>query len=130
METVTTRREFRYAIAVASVVAFWSAAAVVLIEVQRMLGTSPGWALVVKIAVVFAAAFAFMHVSGREATLEESLLAGIAWATLSIATEMFAVTHLGADWHPLLGPVGNAAYRNILLLTWIGAPALFAQRRS
>ena len=121
MNTLTIRREFRCAAIALSVVAFWIIAALLV---------STTGSLVLKTGVIVLAALAYMRIAGREATIEHALLVGMAWTSMSIVAEIIVATTSHRSWSGLLGAADHAAFRNVLLVTWLAAPAVFARRRS
>lgn len=131
MDTISMNREVRHVASAASIIAVWCVAAVLVTAAhQRLDHASVVGSMAAKLAVILLAAFAYMRVLARNVTLEHALFVGVAWALLSIITEMIAVTHFNPGWYPLLGSPSHAAFRNLLLAAWIGTPALFARRSS
>ena len=53
--------------------------------------------------------------------------APITWLFLAMVAEIVEARHLGHDWFELLGSP-DSALRNVLMIAWIVAPALFARK--
>ncbi|SRR6266568_2669922 len=83
----------------------------------------------VKVCAIVVIAFAYVRVM-REATLEHAFLVGVAWLVLAIAVEIFEAFTTGRGWFDLLGSPVHPIQRAVLLLAWIGAPALFVRNRA
>lgn len=131
MNAIAIRREFRYAAVALSVVAFWSVAALSVIAADRSLGRmSLAASLAVKVGVIVLAALAWMRIAGRHATIDQALFVGIAWTLMSMISEIIVVTSSNRSWCALLGSPDHGAARDILLVTWLAAPVLFARSRS
>ena len=86
--------------------------------------------IAVKVIVIVAIAYTYMRWTRRDATVEAALVTGIAWALLSIAAEVVVSSWSRGGWYQLLGSPRGLVWRDVLLLAWIGAPALFARRRA
>ena len=130
MNTITIKRDVRYAAAAASLVAFWVVAAVGVITADQVLQPlSAGACLAAKLGVIGLIAGMYMRFSARDATIERALFTGIAWATFSIAAELIIISRYDRSWYPFFGPPSNAAFRNVLLIAWIGSMTLFARER-
>ena len=80
-----------------------------------------------KIAIIVAAAFAYMTLGARRATIHHALAVGAAWLVLDIVVELAAAAHLHHAWTALLGSPAHPLVRLLLLITWVAAPALFAR---
>jgi hypothetical protein len=111
------------------VVLFWICAAIlvvaghVLIEPRSSAASS-----VATIAVLLGSACIYTRVAAREADVTHALGVGIAWLTLSIATEIAVASREGHAWFTLLGSPERPLLRNVVLFAWVFGPALFAQR--
>jgi hypothetical protein len=112
-------------------VAFWSLAAfIVMAAGLRLDRISNTGALLAKVAVILLVAFAYMRVGVRHAAFEHALFAGIVWASLSLLAEMVMAIRVHHAWGALIGSPAHDVLRNVLLLAWIAAPAIFARRDS
>ena len=128
MNTLTLRSHATTA--VSFTVIFWAIAAIGVAAAHRIIGlASPGASTAVQIVVILAAAAAMTIVGPRGATLDQALFAGVAWALFSIIAEIVASTNLSHPWFALVGSPAHPMLRDLLLVTWIFAPALFARRR-
>ena len=126
MSTLTLRN--RTATAIAVILPYWLVAALLIAAIDFLLDpVSLAVAVVAKVISILLVAFAYMRIGAPEATIDQALFTGIAWGFLTIAVEVFAVTSLHRQWTPLLGSPAHTASRDLLLLVWIGAPALFAR---
>lgn len=81
-----------------------------------------------KVAVIVAMAYAYMRFVVRDATMATAVIAGVAWATLSVIVEAAVGSHLHHGWYELLGSPDHALLRDVVLLAWIATPSLFARR--
>ncbi|HVR39692.1 MAG TPA: hypothetical protein VMU84_11400 [Thermoanaerobaculia bacterium] len=109
----------------ALVLLFWLIAALLVMGVNSALvRVTPGAAAVVKIAAIVSAAFGYMRLTARNATVDHALLVGLVWLLLDVGAEI-AVARFA-----LLGTPARPAMRDVLLLAWIIAPALFARSAS
>ncbi|HYM60875.1 MAG TPA: hypothetical protein VEZ11_08280 [Thermoanaerobaculia bacterium] len=112
-------------------VLFWlGAAAAVAVTHQKLDPLSPGGCATVSALIIVIAAYGYMRIGGREATVEQALLVGVTWTLLSIATELLGLTHSAHPYYPLLGSPDHTIVRDALLMVWISAPAVFARRRA
>ena len=84
----------------------------------------------VKVVAIVAAAFAYIRFTARNATFEHALLVGAAWVILAIVAEVFEASRSGHGWFDLVGSPAHPAARALLLIAWVGAPALFVRTRS
>jgi hypothetical protein len=103
---------------VARVVSFWAAAAALVWFAGRRGIAPPIAAMAVKAAAIVVAAFLYMRIAAREATLDHALFTGVGWLALSIGAEL--VTAGKAD----------LLVRSAMMFVWVVAPALFATRQS
>ena len=108
------------AIRCALVILFWTAAAALVLSLS-----SP----VLKIVAVIAVAFAYTRLTLRHASLEHALGVGVAWLLFNVIAELTVGRVLGHGWYELIGSPANAVLRNLLMITWIAAPAVFARVR-
>ena len=122
-------RQHRPLTTAALVVLFWIAAAILVITTHLEIDPrSPITGGVMVIIILIAAAFSYTRLVARTAGVNHALGVGIAWLTLSIATEIAFTTRLRHGWFTLLGSPDHPLLRNIFLFVWIFAPAFFARR--
>jgi uncharacterized membrane protein YGL010W len=107
----------------ALVLAFWSAAAVLVTMVDHALRPSP-LCVAAKVLVILTAALAYVKLTASDATLEHALLAGVAWLVLGIIAELWMTSRSGHGWYAMLGAPGHTVVRDVLLAAWALAPAL------
>ena len=113
------------------VVLFWAIAAVLVTIVHQTINPiSPIDAVLAKICVIGFAAFLYIRLTAREATVNHALFVGLMWIALSIAAEITATASSGHGWFALLGSPSEPVLRDILLFVWVGAPTLFVRARS
>ncbi|MDP9190367.1 MAG: hypothetical protein M3P06_01530 [Acidobacteriota bacterium] len=113
------------------VVLFWLVAAIFVVGVHVAIDPrSPGAGAVATIGVLIATAWLYTKLCAYEAGATHALGVGIAWLSLSIATEVALSTYAGHGWFALLGSPDRALERNVYLFVWIFAPAIFARRES
>jgi len=115
--------------AICIVVSWVIAAALVLAANYWIEPLSPTVDGVVKVAVLVGVGFGYMRVM-RESTLDHALLVGSAWLALAVAVEVFEASTTGRGWFDLIGSPAHPLIRTILLIAWVGAPALFARNQS
>ena len=114
----------------AMIVLFWIAAATAITGEHLMLDRiTPVGATAAKIATIIVAAYAYIRFTARRCTVDQALFVGIAWVLLDIATEITTTVHTGRGWHELLGSPSTPALRDMLLFSWVIAPAAFARYR-
>jgi len=112
------------------IVVFWAITAALVLAANYWLEPrSPVVDAVVKVAVLLLAGFGYMRVM-RERTLDHALLVGSAWLALAVAVEVFEASTTGRGWFDLIGSPAHPLIRTILLIAWVGAPALFARSES
>jgi len=112
------------------VVLFWIVAAVVVTLIQRTIVTaSPVSLIALKAGAIVLAAFGYVRLTARHTTLDHALLVGTVWLLLAMASELAATAHWTRRWFELLG-APDSGLRNVMILAWMAAPALFAQRRT
>ena len=114
----TSSRRFAQA---AFVVLFWIVAAIPVLA-------APSEA--VKLVAIVGAAFAYMRLAAREATLHHALTVGITWLLFDIVVELVAASVVGHGWYELIGSPAKPLLRDLQMVTWIIAPAIFARRES
>jgi hypothetical protein len=111
------------------VLLFWGVAALLVLETHRTLGeTSIVMASTSKVIAIVVVAFAYMRLVPREPTLDHALSVGVAWLFFDIVAEMTTARVVGHGWYELIGSPAVGWLRNLIMVTWIGAPALFARR--
>lgn len=125
-------RRNRFGLAWAAfVVGWWAAAALLVVLCDReLVHAAPGLSVTIKALAIFAAAAAFMHFAPRHATTDHAFIAGSSWLLLSIISEVALTFSSGHEWHALIGSTAHHALRDILLLSWVVAPVVFARHRS
>ena len=112
----------------AKVVLFWAAAALLVIAADRTISPiSAGGGAAVKVCAMLAIALAYMRLVEPEASLDHALFVGVTWLVLAIVGEIVMTAHSGRGWFELLGSP-QSALRNVVMLAWVAAPALFARR--
>ena len=112
----------------ALVVLFWILAAAPVVGAHTLFdGMMPAGAVAVKIAAIVGAAWLYTRLCARDCTVDSALLVGITWLMLDIAAEIATTRYLGRGWFDLIGAPEKTALRDLLLLTWVIAPALFAR---
>jgi len=99
-------------------VAFWIAAAIVIVAVHREACT---------LIAVVAAAYLYTRLCSAEGGVSHALGVGIAWLTLTVVTELIVARVSGHGWYTLLGRPDHPLMRNVTLFAWIFAPAVFAR---
>jgi hypothetical protein len=115
--------------AICIVVSWVLAAALVLAANAWIEPSSPVIDGAVKVGVLIAVGFVYMRVM-RQSTLEHALLVGSLWLTMAVVVEVFEASTTGHGWFELLGSPAHPIIRTILLIAWVGAPALFVRTRS
>lgn len=132
MVAIMLKRESQhYSVVFASGATVWAVAAgLVLMADQRLAHVSPGACLAAKVMIIITSALVCVRWGAGDATLERALFTGIGWAVLSIIAEMIVVSNFSQTWHPLIGSPAQPGYRDVLLLTWVGAPAMFTRSLS
>ncbi len=129
MDTTTTIP--RVAARGAMVVLFWIAAALMVFSAHQVVEPmSAAAGVTLKIVAIVAVAFAYVRVAARTATLEHALGVGVAWLALDIVAEVVTASMVGHSWFELIGSPAKPALRDLMLVTWIVAPAIFARSRS
>lgn len=125
-----TTLRYRATTTVAGSFLFWVLTAGAVATAHRYLEARfPGSCLVLSIMAIVLMAFAYMRLVARDATLDQALVIGIGWGVLAILAEVIDITSF-TPTYPLLGSPAHEAFRDLMVIAWIGAPALFARRRS
>lgn len=100
---------------------FWIAAAFLVLATHGFVDPySNAAGALLKVGAIVVAAFLYVRLTARNATVDHAVFVGLAWLMLDIISEMT----LRVD---LLGSTSAPATRNLILVTWIAAPALFAR---
>jgi len=115
--------------AICIVVSWILAAALVLAANAWIEPFSPVLDGAAKVGALIAVGFVYMRVM-RQSTLEHALLVGSLWLTMAVVVEVFEASTTGRGWFDLLGSPAHPIIRTVLLIAWVGAPALFARTRS
>jgi hypothetical protein len=116
-----------YAVTTATVVICWALAATAVVAVHLTLDPVSQWAAVaVKTITIVIGGWIYVRLTARHCTMDHALLVGLVWLLLDIGAEIVTSRHLGKGWFDLIGTPRQPALRDLLLLTWIAAPALFA----
>ncbi len=107
----------------------WAIASALVIMAHRTFDPmSAPAAAVAKMMVILVAGFAYARLAG-DCTIDHALLVGVAWLMLSIGVEVAIATSAHQGWFDLIGAPSKPYARDILLFTWVVAPALCARRR-
>ena len=113
------------------VVLTWAvAAALVLAANYEIEPVSPALDVVVKVIAIVVAALVYVRLCMPRTTLEGALAVGAAWLVLAIVVEVFEASTTGRGWFDLIGSPAHPVIRVVLLIAWVGAPALFVRARS
>ena len=127
MDTTMPRVAARGAV----VVLFWIVAALLVIAAHRTVEPASAAAgMTLKIVAIVGAAFAYIRLAAPTATLEHALGVGVVWLVLDIVAEVLTASMVGHSGFELIGSPAKPALRDLMLLTWIVAPAIFARSRS
>ena len=115
----------------ATVVLCWVAAALLVLAAHQIVDPiSMVAAAAAKVAVIIIVAFACVRLTARDAALDQALAVGVTWLLFDIVAELLAARALGHGWYELIGSPGAPWLRNLLMVTWLGAPAIFVRYRS
>ena len=129
LESTRVRALPRRVARAAVVILFWGVAALLVLEAHRHLDTRSAVAgASVKIAAIVVTAWAYMRLTAREVTLDHALAVGVAWLFFDIVAELTTAAIIKHGWYELMGSPAIGWLRNLLMLTWLSAPALFARR--
>ena len=113
------------------VIAWWAVAAFFVLLCDRELGhISPALCVALKALAILATAGAYMHFAARDKTTDHALFVGVGWLLLSIIAEVTITLSTGHGWHALIGSPSHDVLRDVLLFSWVAAPATFARYRS
>jgi uncharacterized MnhB-related membrane protein len=120
-------RKHRVLATAAFVLLFWIIAVLLVIAAEQLFRQAEPWmSVAAKTIAIVATAFAYMRIAAPGATLDHALGVGAMWLVLVIVVEVAVSMHIGRAWFQLLGSP-DSALRNVLLVAWIAAPALFAK---
>src|SRR5689334_10159400 len=109
----------------------WAVAAVLVLAANFWLEPlSPAVDAAAKVAALALVAAGYVRVCAPRATLEHALLVGASWIVVAIAVEVFEASTTGRGWFELIGSPAHPVARAILLMAWVGAPALFVRTRT
>jgi hypothetical protein len=111
------------------VVGSWAVAAFLVTMVEHTFASDPALCGAAKVAVIIITAFAYMTLGVRRATLDHALAVGVVWLVLGVIVEVATSAHIHHAWFELLGSPAHPVIRNVLLVAWVAAPALFARYR-
>jgi hypothetical protein len=100
------------------VVLFWIAAAVLVLQFA---------APAVKVVVIVAVAYTYMRLAAPSASLDHAIVVGVVWLLLDIVTELSTATVVGHGWYGLIGSPAQDRMRDLVMLAWLAAPAVFAR---
>ena len=109
----------------------WIAAALLVAFIHNAVEpVSPAACAILKSIAIIAIGFVLMRLTRDELTVDGALFIGMLWAALAMVTEVVMSAHGGRSWFELLGSPDRKVLRDVLLMAWIAAPALFARRRA
>jgi hypothetical protein len=109
----------------------WIAAALLVAFIHNTVEPlSPAACAILKAIAIIGVGFVLMRLTRDELTVDTALFIGMLWAALAMVTEVVVSAHWGRSWFVLLGSPDRKVLRDVLLLAWIGAPALFARKRA
>ncbi len=127
---VASRAPIRLARHATVALLLWAATAVAVLLVQRELASLlPALIVAAKSFLIAMAGFAYVRLT-RDCSIDHALAVGACWLTLGIATEVLVSTSARHTWFTLLGSPARPYLRDVLLFSWVAAPALFARRKS
>lgn len=114
--------------ATALVVLFWFAAALLVIGANLAIDPiSITAGAAVKVVAILSSAFVYVRRTAPTATVDHALLVGIVWLVLNILAEITTTEVIGHGWFCLIGSPAQPGMRDLLLVTWIAAPSVFAR---
>ena len=123
-------RKPRIVVTAAAVVLFWLAAVLLVTAAGSLLAQEAPWmSVAAKTAAIVGAALAYMKFAAPRATLDHALGVGALWLFFGVVVEVVTSARSGHAWYQLLG-APDSALRNVLLVAWVIAPALFARHKS
>ncbi len=121
----TTRWPLRAVVTIGS----WALAAGLVAGVGPAVAADSGAraALLFKLTVILAVSGSLATGPLRRRGLEPTLWTGLAWLALTIVAEVATALLVRHGWCELLGNPDVPWMRNVLMLTWLAAPALFTR---
>jgi len=112
-------------------VLLWVVAAVLVLAANYEIEPiSPALDAAAKVGAVVLVAWAYVRLCAPHATLEHALGVGSAWLVFAVVVEIFEASTTGRGWFDLIGSPAHPVIRAVLLIAWVGAPALFVRTRS
>jgi hypothetical protein len=112
-------------------VLLWAAAAVLVLAANYEIEPiSPALDGAAKVGAIVLVAWAYVRLCAPHATLEHAVVVGVVWLVLAVVVEIFEASTTGHGWFDLIGSPAHPVIRAVLLIAWIGAPALFVRVRS
>lgn len=100
------------------VLLFWTGAAALVF----WLGPFP-----LKLLAIVGVAFAYMRWTRCGGSLDHAIAVGVAWLSFNIVAELVTAKIVGHGWYELIGSPAHATLRMLLMVAWLGAPAVFAR---
>ncbi len=129
--SIAAERKHHLATTLAFIVVFWAIGAVPVAAAHtRFDAVSPLGSALFKVAVILLTAFIYIELTARTATVDHALLVGASWVMLAIVAEVVIASNVHHGWYELIGSPAHPLLRDLVLFTWIGAPALFARHRA
>ena len=119
MEATFDSASSRRFVQAAFVVLFWIVAVIPVLAAPNE---------TVKLMAIVGAGFAYMRLAAPEATLRHALAVGITWLLFDIVAEVVAANVVGHGWYELIGSPARPLLRDLQMVTWIVAPAIFSRR--
>ena len=104
----------------------WLIAAAAVATIHAQLSASLATAATT--AVIIVCAYCYTRFCAPCGGFNHALGVGVAWLLLGIVSEIVMTTQLGRGWYAILGRPDRPLLRNITLLVWTFAPALFARQ--
>ena len=124
----TSETHHRLSATAGLITVFWLGAAMGAVTAQKELDPiSPAGGAAATIVAIVLSACGYTRAFARYAGLSHALAVGMTWLLLGIVAEMTMTAHLGHAWYSILGPPAHPLLRDVLLLVWIFAPAVFAR---
>ncbi|HSP17411.1 MAG TPA: hypothetical protein VLV78_21890 [Thermoanaerobaculia bacterium] len=124
---ITSRSPVRFAARAGLAVLCWTLAAVAVLMVHSTFDpASPHLAVILKSCSIVVAAFACIRLL-PDCTIDHALIIGVTWLLLAIIAEVAVSSSTGHAWFGLLGSPSTPYSRDVLLVVWTAAPAVFAR---
>ena len=125
-----TTLRYRGTAAVAGSLFFWVITAGTVAAAHRFIEPrSPVACLALSLLAITTMAFAYMRLAAHDATIEQAIFVGLGWVTLALLAEVIDVSSF-TPTYPLFGSPAHETFRDLMVIAWIAAPALFARRRA